>query len=67
MYSQLRAVIRGNDIDMVDSMWAICWGLFQASHKPLYARLTLYVQHVLKHIHPGMRFVNAIYQILTKC
>jgi hypothetical protein len=38
-------------------MWATTWPMFAATNKRSYARLSLYVQHVLTHVHDSIKVV----------
>lgn len=54
MYAHLRYALRSGNINVVNFMWEMSWALFHATNKFQYARLTLYVQHVLKNVHDGI-------------
>ena len=54
-YAQLRAAIRGNDIETVNKIWGVSWGIFECTGKNKYTHLCLYVQHVLHNVHPGIK------------
>lgn len=56
MYAQLRHNIRSNNIQGVNDFWGLAWPLFHSTNKWLYARLSLYVQHIVIHAHPTIRF-----------
>lgn len=55
LYANLRSAIRNNDIVFVNRVWCTIWPLFHATNKYMYARLTLYVQHVLANVHPALQ------------
>ena len=66
MYAQLRFAVREGNVDVVDQIWGVSWMIFHSTHKFMYARLTLYVQHVLANVHPGIinitcNFFSVIY------
>lgn len=55
LYAELQHAIQSNDIHTVNSIWCTVWPLFHSTNKIWYARLTMYVQHVLINVHPGIR------------
>ena len=55
VYAQLRHTVRNNNVNVVNGTWQYAWGMFNATHKPHYARLTLYVYYVLTNVHPAIR------------
>jgi len=55
LYAYLCHSIRNNDVIAVNDIWCLTWVLFASTNKVLYARLTLYVSHVLHHVHPSIR------------
>ena len=54
-YAHLRHCVRSNNIAGVNQAWQFAWVLFRATNKVLYARLSLYVQHILKHAHSSIQ------------
>jgi hypothetical protein len=51
-YGEFRHNVCANKIHAVNDMWLAAWLMFIATKKVWYARLSLYVQHVLHHAHP---------------